>query len=186
MNYKIIYKDFLLSNPNDLLEKYKETKLYIIANLPYYITTPIIMHVIDLQLPIDKMVLMVQKEVGNRFQATPHMKEYNSLTIFLNYYFEIKKILDVSRNVFLPRPNVDSIVVQFTRKKCQMNVKDKKLFFKLIKDSFKQKRKTIKNNLRQYNLENIEMILKKYGYDLSVRAEDLSIDIFVEIANSLL
>lgn len=185
-NYKIIYKDFLLSNPNDLLEKYKETKLYIIANLPYYITTPIIMHVIDLQLPIDKMVLMVQKEVGNRFQATPHMKEYNSLTIFLNYYFEIKKILDVSRNVFLPRPNVDSIVVQFTRKKCQMNVKDKKLFFKLIKDSFKQKRKTIKNNLRQYNLENIEMILKKYGYDLSVRAEDLSIDIFVEIANSLL
>ena len=128
---------------------------------------------------------MVQKEVGDRFKALPNTKEYNSLSIYLNYYFDVKKILDVSRNVFIPKPNVDSIVVEFTKKELLYELKDKKNFFKLVKDSFTQKRKTLKNNLKNYDLNKIEEILKKYNYNLSVRAEQLPIEIFVAIANNL-
>ncbi len=184
-NTEIIYKDFLKTNISDDIKKYNYQKLYVIANLPYYITTPIIMKLIEDKVPVDKIVVMVQKEVGDRFKAKPNTKDYNSLSIYLNYYFDIKKLLDVSRNVFLPKPNVDSIVIEFKRKTKKLKLKDEEIFFKLIKDSFRQKRKTIKNNLRQYNLIKIEEILKKHNLDLSVRAESLPIEIFVEIANNL-
>ena len=128
---------------------------------------------------------MVQKEVGDRFKAKPGSKDYSSLSIYLNYYFDIKKIIDVSRNVFLPKPNVDSIVVEFTKKDKKLELKNEDIFFKLIKDSFKQKRKTLRNNLKDYDLEKIELILKKYNMNLSVRAEAISIEIFVDIANNL-
>ena len=128
---------------------------------------------------------MVQKEVGDRFKAKPGSKDYSSLSIYLNYYFDIKKVIDVSRNVFLPKPNVDSIVVEFTKKDKKLELKNEDIFFKLIKDSFKQKRKTLRNNLKDYDLEKIELILKKYNMNLSVRAEAISIEIFVELANIL-
>ena len=128
---------------------------------------------------------MVQKEVGDRFKAKPNTKEYNSLSIYLNYYFDVKKLLDISKNVFVPKPNVDSIVVEFTKKDNKYNLKNEKLFFDLVKDSFTQKRKTLKNNLKKYNLEKVEEVLKKYNFDLSVRAEQLPIEVFVDIANNL-
>ena len=181
---EVIYDDFLKRDVLKDIKKYNYQKLYVVANLPYYITTPIIVKIIEDKINIDKMVLMVQKEVGDRFKARPNSKEYNALSIFLNYHFNIKKILDVSRNVFIPKPNVDSIVLEFTKKEKPF-VKDEELFFKLIKDSFKQKRKTLKNNLKNYDLDKIEKVLKKYNMDLSVRAEALPIEIFVEIANSL-
>ncbi|MBR3198709.1 MAG: 16S rRNA (adenine(1518)-N(6)/adenine(1519)-N(6))-dimethyltransferase RsmA [Bacilli bacterium] len=183
-NTKIIYKDFLKQNIKEDIKNYSYKKLYVIANLPYYITTPIIIKLIEDKINIDKIVVMVQKEVGNRFKAKPNTKEYNSLSIFLNYYFNVNKILDVSKNVFLPKPNVDSIVVEFTKKEKQ-KLKNEELFFKLVRDSFKQKRKTIKNNLKNYDLEKIEEILNKHNLDLNVRAEALPIEIFIEIANSL-
>ena len=127
---------------------------------------------------------MVQKEVGNRFKAKPNTKEYNSLSIFLNYYYNIEKILDVSKNVFIPKPNVDSIVVSFTKKE-KVKLKNEELFFKLIRDSFKQKRKTLRNNLKGYDLNKIEEVLNKHNLDLSVRAESLPIEIFIEISNNL-
>ena len=184
-NVEIVYKDFLKANVYEDIKKYKYKKLYVVANLPYYITTPIIIKFIEDEIAVDKLVVMVQKEVGDRFKALPNTKEYNSLSIYLNYYFDVKKILDVSRNVFIPKPNVDSIVVEFTKKELLYELKDKKIFFKLVKDSFTQKRKTLKNNLKNYDLNKIEEILKKYNYNLSVRAEQLPIEIFVAIANNL-
>lgn len=182
-NVKIKFEDFLLSNPQNEIKNYDYKKLYVVANLPYYITTPIIMKIIE-ELDVDKIVVMVQKEVGNRFKAKPNTKEYNSLSVYLNYYFNIKKICDVSRNVFIPKPNVDSIVVLFEKKE-KLKVNDEKFFFKLVKDSFKQKRKTLKNNLVDYDLKKIEEVLKKYNFSLSVRAEQLDLSIFIDLANNL-
>lgn len=184
-NYKVIYEDFLKADIKKELSKLAFNKIYVVANLPYYITTPILFKIIEEKLNIQKIVIMVQKEVGERFKAKEGTKEYNSLSIYLNYYFYTKKLLDVNRNVFLPKPNVDSIIVEFTRKETLKSVKNEKTFFKLIRDSFKQKRKTLRNNLKEYDLEKIETILKKYNYNLSVRAEELKVDIFIDIANNL-
>lgn len=184
-NIDIIYKDFLKANIINDLKKYTYKKLYVIANLPYYITTPIIMKIIEDHLDVDKIVVMVQKEVGDRFRAKPNTKDYNSLSIFLNYHYNVKKILDVSRNVFLPKPNVDSIVVEFSKKNHEYQVINEDIFYKLIKDSFVHKRKTLRNNLKSYNLYKIESVLKKYNLNLNVRAEQIPIEIFVDIANNL-
>lgn len=184
-NVDIIFDDFLKRDLKEDLKKYNYKKVYVVANLPYYITTPIITKIIEDEINVDKIVVMVQKEVGDRFSAKPGTKEYNSLTIYLNYYFETKKLMNVSRNSFMPKPNVDSIVVEFDKKEKLKELKNKNLFFKLVRDSFKQKRKTLKNNLKEYNLSTIESTLKKYDFDLSVRAEQLSLDIFVDIANNL-
>lgn len=184
-NVKIIYQDFLKANVLDDIKGYEYKKLYFVANLPYYITTPIIIKIIEDCIPVDKMVFMVQKEVGNRFKALPGSKEYGSLSVYLNYYFDVKKILDISRHVFMPEPNVDSIIVEFSKKKKLLAVKNEEVFFKLIRDSFTQKRKTLRNNLKGYNLEKIEEVLNRHNLDLSVRAEQLSTEIFIEIANNL-
>lgn len=184
-NVKVIYQDFLKANVLDDIKSYEYKKLYFVANLPYYITTPIIIKIIEDCIPVDKMVFMVQKEVGNRFKALPGSKEYGSLSVYLNYYFDVKKILDISRHVFMPEPNVDSIIVEFSKKEKLLAVKNEEVFFKLIRDSFTQKRKTLRNNLKGYNLEKIEEVLNRHNLDLSVRAEQLSAEIFIEIANNL-
>jgi len=184
-NVEVKYEDFLQSNPKEDLKKYDYKKLYVVANLPYYITTPIIEKIINDKLGVDKIVIMVQKEVGDRFNAKVGSKEYNSLTIFLNYYFEISKLMNVSRNSFIPAPNVDSVVIEMKKRKNTYNVKNEELFFKLVRDSFKFKRKNLKNNLKDYNLEKIEEVLKKDNKDLTVRAESLTIENFVEISNCL-
>ena len=158
-NVEIIYQDFLKANVFKDISKYSYTKLYVVANLPYYITTPIITKIIEESLPVEKLIIMVQKEVGDRFKAKPNSKDYNSLSVYLNYYFDVKKILDVSRNVFIPKPNVDSIVLELKKKTIKYELKNKTLFFNLVRDSFKQKR--------------------------TVRAEQMPIEIFVEVANYL-
>lgn len=184
-NVDIIFKDFLASEVNEDIKKYDYRKLYVVANLPYYITTPIITKIINDKINVDKIVVMVQKEVGDRFKAVPGTKDYSSLSIFLKYYFEISKIMDVSRNVFMPKPNIDSIVVEFVKKKSLLYVKDEEKFFKLVRDSFKQKRKTLKNNLKDYDLSKIEKVLSNYKMNSSVRAEQITIEIFADIANAL-
>ena len=184
-NVEIKFKDFLKSNPKEDIKKYNYKKLYVVANLPYYITTPIIMKFIEESVPVDKLVVMVQKEVGDRFKAVPNTKEYNSLSVYLNYYFDVKKLLDVSRNVFIPKPNVDSIVIEFTRHENLIKLNNQSLFFRLVRDSFKQKRKNLRNNLKGYDLEQIESILQKHNLDLTARAEQIPIEIFVDISNNL-
>ena len=184
-NAKVIFEDFLKADVKKTLKEFKYEKVYVVSNLPYYITTPIIMKLIDDQINPQKIIIMVQKEVGNRFKALPNTKDYSSLSIFLNYYFDVSKIMDVSRNVFLPKPNVDSIVIEMKEKKCKYNVKNEEIFFKIVRDSFKQKRKTIKNNLKEYDLDKIEEVLKKYGFSLDSRAEQIPTEVFIEIVNML-
>ncbi len=184
-NVEIIFKDFLKANVKDDIKKYNYNKLYVIANLPYYITTPIILKVIEDRIDVDKIIVMVQKEVGNRIGAKPNTRDYSSLSVYINYYYDVKKLLDVSRNIFIPVPNVDSIVIEMKKKDNRLKVNDEELFFRLVRDSFKYKRKNLRNNLKNYNLDIISNIVTNYGYDLSVRAEQLSIDIFVDIANNL-
>ena len=183
-NTNIIFDDFLKRNIKDDIKNFEYDKIYVIANLPYYITTPIITKIIESDINVDKVVVMVQKEVGDRFSAKPGTKDYNSLSIFINYYFTPKKLFLVSKNVFIPKPNVDSIVISLT-KKDKLDVFNEKLFFKLVRDSFKQKRKTLKNNLKDYNFDIIKEILEKNNYKEDVRAEALPIEIFVEMSNAL-
>ncbi|MDD2518481.1 MAG: 16S rRNA (adenine(1518)-N(6)/adenine(1519)-N(6))-dimethyltransferase RsmA [Bacilli bacterium] len=184
-NVKVIFEDFLKRDIFNDIKNYDYKKLFVVANLPYYITTPIILKLIEDNINPNKIVVMVQKEVGDRFRAKPGTKDYNSLSIFINYFYDVKKIMDISKNVFIPKPNVDSIVVEFNRIEKKLSLKDKELFFKLIYDSFRQKRKTIKNNLQGYDLEIIEKILLKNNFSLGSRAEQIPIEVFVEIANNL-
>lgn len=183
-NLKVVYEDFLKADLKRILSEYKYNKIHLIANLPYYITTPIILKVMD-ELMVDEMIIMVQKEVGERFKATPGSKSYNSLSVFLQYYYDISKVTLVSKNSFIPKPKVDSIVVKFTKKEELLKLKDKDLFFCLVKDAFKQKRKNLKNNLKSYDLIKIEEALKKLNKNLTYRAEQLSLEDFVFISNSL-
>lgn len=182
-NVDVIYSDFLKSSPLVDIKKYQYNKLYVIGNLPYYITTPIIMKIVEDHLPVDKLVIMVQKEVGDRFRAKPGTRDYGSFTVFLDYYFDVHKLLDVSRNVFLPKPNVDSIVVEFTRKKEQLPLLDDAFFFQFVRDCFKQKRKNLRNNLKKYDLNILESLLQEQGYSLQDRAEKLPLNVFVVVAN---
>lgn len=183
-NYEIYFDDFMTRNIKNDLKKEKYDNLYIIANLPYYITTPILEKIIDLNLDIEMIRVMVQKEVGERFSAKPGSKEYGSITVYLNYNYDIKKEFVVSKNSFYPKPNVDSMVVSFLKKEKEF-IKDEKLFYKLIRDSFQFKRKTLRNNLKDYDLEKIEKVLKEYNLSLSVRAEQLPLEIFCKISNIL-
>ena len=181
---KIIYQDFLKSDISSDSKDFNYENCYIIANIPYYITTPIIKHIINLE-NLKSMTLLVQKEVAERLCASPGKKAYGSLTVYLNYYFNIKYLFDVPRFAFNPIPKVDSAVINFERKKEKKDVKKEELFFKLINDSFKMKRKTLKNNLKDYNWNKIKSVLEQNNLDEHVRAEELSLDLFIQIANSL-
>ncbi len=183
-NVDIIYDDFLNRDMSEDLKDYSYDSLYVVANLPYYITTPILMKLIDAPLFIDKIVIMVQKEVGDRFSAKPGSKEYGSITVYLNYFFEAKKLFDVSRNCFVPKPNVDSVILSFVRKKEVPFVSDFSFFTKVVRDSFQYKRKTLRNNLKAYDMTVVERVLEKYHYPLNVRAEQLPLEVFVEISNA--
>jgi 16S rRNA (adenine1518-N6/adenine1519-N6)-dimethyltransferase len=182
-NISITYEDFLKVDLNNYLKGKKYNKLYVVSNLPYYITTPIISKIIDDKIEVYKMFLMMQKEVAERVLASPNSKKYGSLSVFLQYHFNIKKLILVSRNCFIPKPNVDSIVLRFEMKEKDNFVKDERIFFKLVRDSFKYKRKNLRNNLKEYDLVKITEVLNKHEKDLTFRAEQLSIREFEEISN---
>ena len=181
---KIIYKDFLETNIKEDIKDIRYTNIYIIANIPYYITTPIIEHIIESNIDVESMVLLVQKEVAERFSAKPKSKDYGSLTVYLNYYFEVKKLFDVKNTCFSPVPKVDSAVIKFTKKDNNYNI-DSKKFSKFIKECFSMKRKTLKNNLKNYDFEMIKGILEDHNYLESVRAEEIDLETFIEIFKKL-
>ena len=184
-NVSVLFQDFLESNIKEDISNFSFSNLYFISNVPYYITTPIIMKIIDSNLNFKKICMMVQKEVGVRFSARPGSRDYSSISVFLAYFYDIKKEFLVSRKEFVPEPNVDSVVISFTKKNKLLELKNKELFFKLVRDSFQFKRKNIRNNLKKYNLDVIASVLSDFDFDLSVRAEQLSVEIFVALANAL-
>ena len=157
----VIYKDFLNSNIKDDIKDIKYNNLYLVGNLPYYITTPIIEHVIKENINFTMFTIMIQKEVAD--------------------YFEINKVCDVSKYAFNPVPKVESSVISFTPRKNKVDVKADS-YFKFLKNAFRMKRKNLRNNLNGiYDLEKLEEVLEKYGLDLSVRAEELTEEIFVDL-----
>ncbi len=181
---KIIYSDFLKIDIKEVLKDYKYNNLYVIANLPYYITTPIITKFINEEIKVKDMVLMVQDEVANRFTSSPGCRDYGSITVYLNYYFDVNKLFVVSKNCFTPVPNVESAVIKLSSID-NKEIFDKDLFFKLVRDSFVHKRKNIRNNLFNYDLIIVQEILLKHGFDMTVRAEQLSLDVFIDLANRM-
>ena len=184
-NVDVLFQDFLTSDLINDVSNYDYKKLYFVSNVPYYITTPILMKIIESGLNFNKIVIMVQKEVGDRFTTMPGSREYGSITVLLNYFYDIKKEFFVSRKQFVPEPNVDSLIISFKEKEKRLELNDFNHFERLIRDSFQFKRKTLKNNLKSYDLKKVETVLQEYGYDLSVRAEMLSTEIFVKISNAL-
>ena len=184
-NVNILFQDFLDSDLSFDVSNYEYDKLYFVSNVPYYITTPIILKLIKSGLKFNKIVMMVQKEVGDRFSTGPRNRDYGSITVLLNYFYDIKKEFFVSKKEFIPEPKVDSLVVSFTEKEDKLPLKDFAFFEKVLHDSFQYKRKNIKNNLNNYDLKIVEKVLNKYGYNLTVRAEELNLEVFVSLANAL-
>lgn len=182
-NKKIIFGDFLAQDVASDIALYNYKKVYVVANLPYYITTPIITKLMKEILP-DKIIILIQEEVANRLSAKVGTKDYGMISVLLGSRYDIKKLFKVSRNCFVPVPNVDSAVISL-EKHSRYDIKDINKFEKLIKDSFKYKRKNLRNNLKEYDLILIESILNKNNYSLSDRAEDISVEVYIEIANYL-
>lgn len=182
---EIKFSDFLQRDIVKDINKYDYDNIYFVSNVPYYITTPILMKLIESKLDFKKIVMMVQEEVGDRFSAMPGTKNYGSITVLLNYYYDIKKEFKVNRKLFTPVPNVDSEIISLTKKENKVNLKNEQIFFKLIKDSFKYKRKNIKNNLKDYDLFIIDNVLNKNNFKLTDRAEQIPLDVFVDISNEL-
>lgn len=184
-NVDVLFQDFLDSDLLSDISNYSYDSIYFVSNVPYYITTPILLKLLKSEIHFNKIVMMVQKEVGNRFSTSPGSREYGSITVLLNYFYDVKKEFLVSRKQFIPEPNVDSVVVSFTEKKDKLKLNDFSFFEQLLKDSFQFKRKTLRNNLKKYDLKIIENVLATYNYDLNVRAEMLNVEIFVALANAL-
>lgn len=182
-NYEIIFDDFLNQDLSFIREKYNYKKIYVVANLPYYITTPIITKLTNELYP-DKIIIMIQEEVADRLSATNGSRDYGMITVMLGARYNIKKLFKVNRNCFVPSPNVDSAVISMEKNK---KIEDEYIykFNKLLKDSFQYKRKNLKNNLKNYDLSMISVILDKYNYNLTNRAEDIPINVFVEIARNI-
>ncbi len=181
---KIIWQDILTSNIEEDIKNISYHNLYIVGNLPYYITTPIIKYLINLKLDVKEMIFMVQEEVANRFTALPRNKEYGSMTLFLQYYFQVEKLFKVSKNCFNPVPKVESAIIKMTKRE-KLPVVNKDNYFKIITDSFRMKRKTLKNNLSNYDFAKIKEILAKYGLEENIRAEEIPEEVFIEIVNNL-
>lgn len=185
-NFEVIYGDVLKIDLEELIKGYDSVK--VVANLPYYITTPIIMKLLEDRLKIKSITVMVQKEVGERICATHKDKEYGAITVSVQYYSEPQIIIDVPKENFLPAPEVDSCVIRLDmREKPPFSLKDEKLFFRLVKGAFTQRRKTINNSLTcsGKSKEEIMAALNKLGIDSKLRAENLSIQQYADIANTL-
>ena len=190
-NVEVINQDVLKVDIKSLAEENNNGKpIKVVANLPYYITTPIIMGLFESGVPIDSITIMVQKEVADRMQTGPGSKDYGALSLAVQYYATAKVILNVSATCFMPRPNVDSAVIKLTRhKEPTVNVADEKLMFKIIRASFNQRRKTLVNGLKNspelsFSKEQIVKAIEKIGKPETIRGEALTLEEFAELANA--
>lgn len=183
-NLEIIYEDFLKIDLKEFLKQKEYKNLYFVANLPYYITTAIINKITEESNP-NEMILMVQKEVADRFSAHPNTRDYGSISVFLQYNYDISKVVLVPKTCFYPSPKVDSVVIKFETRENKVKALNEEKFYKLIKDSFQFKRKNLRNNLKGYNQDKINEILKEYNKDLTARAEEISVEEFINISNNI-
>ena len=189
-NVKVINQDILKVDINELVKEYNNGRpIKVVANLPYYITTPIIMGLFESNVPIDNITVMVQKEVADRMQVGPGSKDYGALSLAVQYYASPYIVANVPPNCFIPRPNVGSAVIRLTRyQEPPVQVKDPKLMFKLIRASFNQRRKTLQNGLNNspeisFSKEEITKAIETLVVSPSVHGAALSLEQFAQLAN---
>ena len=189
-NVEIINNDILKVDIASLAgEKNGGKPIKVVANLPYYITTPIIMGLFESHAPIESITVMVQKEVADRMQCGPGSKDYGALSLAVQYYAKPEIVANVPPNCFMPRPNVGSAVIRLTRhENPPVEVADEKLMFRLIRASFNQRRKTLVNGLKNasdltYTKEQIETAIEAIGQPLTIRGEALTLEQFAQLAN---
>ena len=193
-NVKVINEDVLKADLQTRVKEFENPNLPIkvVANLPYYITTPILMHLIESKIPFSEFVVMMQKEVADRISAEPNTKAYGSLSIAVQYYMTAKVAFVVPRTVFVPAPNVDSAILKMTRRKQPLvEVKDEDFFFRVSKASFVHRRKTLWNNLTSHfgkseEVKNkLDQALENAAIKPSIRGEALSISDFACLSDAL-
>lgn len=190
-NVQVINQDILKVDIKKLAKEHNDGKpIKVVANLPYYITTPIIMGLFESQVPIDSITVMVQKEVADRMKVGPGTKDYGALSLAVQYYAEPYIVANVPPNCFMPRPKVGSAVIRLTRhEKPPVEVADEKLMFRLIRASFNQRRKTLANGLNNspelsYSKEEIQQTIEKCGFKAGIRGEALTLEDFAKLANA--
>ena len=190
-NVTVINEDILKVDMNSLVEEYNNGRpIKVVANLPYYITTPIIMGLFESNVPIENITVMVQKEVADRMQVGPGYKDYGALSLAVQYYASPYIVANVPPNCFIPRPNVGSAVIRLTRyQEPPVQVKDAKLMFRLIRASFNQRRKTLQNGLNNspelsFSKEEIAAVIESLGLPAAVRGEALTLEQFAALANA--
>ena len=189
-NVTVINEDILKVDINQLvMERNNGKPIKVVANLPYYITTPIIMGLFEAHVPVESITVMVQKEVAMRMQAKPSTKDYGALSLAVQFYATPYIVANVPPNCFMPRPNVGSAVIRLTiHKNPEIKVKDEKLMFRLIRASFNQRRKTLVNGLKNSSelsltKEQIESALKELGVSETIRGEALTLEQFAKLSN---
>ena len=190
-NVTVINEDILKVDMNSLVEEYNNGRpIKVVANLPYYITTPIIMGLFESNVPIENITVMVQKEVADRMQVGPGSKDYGALSLAVQYYASPYIVANVPPNCFIPRPNVGSAVIRLTRyQEPPVQVKDAKLMFRPIRASFNQRRKTLQNGLNNspelsFSKEEIAAVIESLGLPAAVRGEALTLEQFAALANA--
>ncbi len=191
-NVTVINQDILKVDINEMTQVYNNGRpVKVVANLPYYITTPIIMGLFERRVPVDNITVMVQKEVADRMQVGPGSKDYGALSLAVQYYAEPYIVANVPPNCFIPRPNVGSAVIRLTRhRNPAVETKSPELMFRLIRASFNQRRKTLQNGLNNspelsYSKETIARAIESLGVPPSVRGEALTLQQFAQLADWL-
>lgn len=191
-NVEVINADIMKTDLTEIVEANRLSdggKVRVIGNLPYYITTPIIMKLLEESVPADSITIMMQKEVADRIKAEPGGKDYGALTVAVGFYCTITHVADAPKEVFVPRPKVDSTVIRLDlRKECPVDLTDQKIFFETVKGGFGQRRKTLLNSLtgvRGLPKPDIADALDAAGIDQKRRAETLSLDEFAAVANEI-
>ena len=185
-NFSLIHKDALKVDFNEVIGDEKSVKL--VANLPYYVTTPIIVNLLKNKYNFKSLTIMIQKEVAERMDAEPNCKEYGSLSLLVQYYCDTKIIRKVAPSSFMPRPKVESIVIRLDRlEEPRVKVKDENLMFEIIRNSFNMRRKTLWNGVKSIGpaKEKLEAAFEKAGVDPKRRGETLSIQEFAALANCI-
>lgn len=184
-NVQVVNQDFLEVDFAQLVADLKQDckEVVVAANLPYYITTPILFRIFESKSAVDRILVMMQKEVADRFGAKVNTKEYNALTIMTQYLWDVRIVMKVSRNVFEPKPNVDSAVVEFKRKETVTPVYDQEVFFRLVKACFEQRRKTILNNYQAHCSSKLQAQenLEQAGIACQQRAESVTLEQFIRL-----